>query len=165
MLNKLLSEGEVQGYVTSLAARLFAKTNDACIWVIMDAAFMFAADLLRQMKGDKTVKFLYVERGYGEPGGPHPPHIYHMSAPPIFLTKYQHVFVDVICETGKTLEKVVDLVPDQQRRDLITCVLVAKGDAYTPTLVGKRVSDKYFLTGYGMGPYRDLPYIAERREK
>jgi len=126
---------------------------------------MFAADLLRQAKGVRSVQFVYVERGYGSVEGPHDPHIYHMSHEPVFLTKYNHVFVDVVVEEGRTFRALLDLVPERQRKSTTTCALFVKGSDYTPTIYGVRVATEAFLVGYGMLPYRNLPYIAERREK
>jgi len=136
----------------------------------MDGGFMFGADLLRRAKGVKSVQFVYVQRGYGTITGPHDPHIYHLSHEPVFLTKYNHVFVDVVMETGKTFEALLDLVPDRQRKSATTCALVVKENAASqasvlPDLRGTTVPVDRFLTGYGMLPYRNLPYIAERREK
>jgi hypoxanthine phosphoribosyltransferase len=169
VLKQILSPKEIDELVTKLGQQI-TMVHDPCVWIVMDGGFMFAADLLRKAKGVRSTQLIYVDRGYGEPQGPHDPHVYHMSHEPVFLTKYNHVFVDVVMETGKTFKKLLDLVPDFQRKSVVTCALVVKETAGSqgsvlPTLRGTTVPRDRFLTGYGMAPYRNLPYIAERREK
>jgi len=164
MLKQILSAGEITNLV-SIVAEEITMIHDPCIWIVMDGGFMFGADLLRKAKGIKSVQFIYVERGYGSVTGPHDPRIYHLSHEPVFLTKYNHVFVDVVVEEGKTFRKLLDLVPERQHPDTTCCALIRRGDDFGPVLFGKQLPKGPLLTGYGMGPYRNLPYIAERREK
>jgi len=164
MLKQVLSADEIAILVADLGDKL-SRIYSPCVWIVMDGAFMFAADLLRKAKGIKSVQFVYVERGYGTIRGPHDPHVYHLSYEPVFLTKYHHVFVDVVVEEGKTFRKLLDLVPERQRSNTTCCALIRKGDDFGPVVFGKQVDKEPFLTGYGMFPYRNLPYIAERSEK
>jgi len=163
MLDRLIGEDEIAYLVEGLGSKI-TMIHDPCVWIVMDGAFMFAADLLRRAKGIRAVKFFYVDRGYGTPEGPWEPRIFHIRETPTFLTKYIHVFVDVVVEEGKTFEALLNLVPERQRPSVVTCALVMKGQ-YEPTIHGTSVEPDKFLTGYGMGPYRNLPFIAERRKK
>ena len=164
MLKQILSADEIAVLVADLGDKL-TLIHDPCVWIVMDGGFMFGADLLRKAKGIRSVQFIYVDRGYGSTTGPHDPHIFHMSHEPVFLTKYHHVFVDVIVEEGRTFRALLDLVPDRQQSNTTCCALIKKGDCFGPVLFGKQVDKEPFLTGYGMLPYRNLGYIAERREK
>lgn len=164
MLKQILSAGEITSLVSILAEEI-TMMHDPCIWIVMDGGFMFAADLLRQAKGIKSVQFVFVDRGYGSVTGPHDPHIYHVHHTPVFLTKYTHVFVDVIVEEGRTFQALLNLVPDRQKPDTFTCALIRRGEDFGPVMFGKQLSKGPLLTGYGMGPYRHLAYIAERIEK
>ena len=164
MLKQVLSPKEIAEAVSGIADSI-TMIHDPCVWIVMDAGFMFGADLLRKAKGIRSVQFIYVERGYGTVTGPHDPRIYHMSHEPVFLTKYNHVFVDVVVEEGETFGALLKLVPERQLPDTTCCALIRKGDCFGPVVFGKQVDKEPFLTGYGMLPYRNLPYIAERREK
>lgn len=164
MLDKLIDVDEIAYLVEGLGSKI-TLIHDPCIWIVMDGAFMFAADLLRASRGIRSTQFFFVDRGYGQPTGPHDPHIYHVHHEPVFLTKYSHVIVDVVVEEGRTFQALLDLVPERQRPSVTTCALVVKGTDFTPTIFGKRVDKVGHLTGYGMGPYRNLPHISVRRER
>lgn len=164
MLTQVVSAKEIEELVDGLADKI-TLMHDPCVWVVMDGGFMFAADLLRKAKGIRSVQFVFVDRGYGTVAGPHDPHIYHVHHEPVFLTKYTHVFVDVIVEEGRTFQALLDLVPDRQKPDTFTCALIRRGEDFGPVIFGKQLPKGPLLTGYGMLPYRNLPYIAERREK
>ena len=166
MLPELISEYEIGVLVSNLSVQLTVKMHDPCFWIIMDGAFVFGADLIRKMHGIRKVELIKVKRDY-ESGKPTHPRLYYpLGQKPVFLTKYTHVLIDVVAETGGTFEFIKsELVSDRERPRIVTCALIAKGTAYTPSFVGKRIEAGGFLTGYGMGPHRHLPYVAkiERR--
>lgn len=162
MLEALYLEEEIQEAVRQLASTLNVKVYHPCYWVVLNGAFMFAADLLRLCKGTGAVRFLTVNRGYSVLGKPHEPKIFYTD-PPEFLAKYTHVFVDVVAEEGETFKTLLRYIPPKQRAK--TVALVVKGDKYLPDFYGFNAPKDLFLTGYGMSPYRHLSYIATMRRQ
>ena len=138
-------------------AECVVTLHNPCLWIILNGAFMFGADLMRRCE-PAQVELLRVYRGY-DVGRPHEP--YFTVPRPTFLTKYTHVFVDVIAEEGKTLNFLKSLTSTRYRKHVYTCALIVKGTQYTPDIYGLRLHTNKFLTGYGMGPKRWLPYITE----
>jgi len=167
MLPELISSEEIEVLVGQLAKKLTLGVHNPCLWIIMDGAFMFGADIIRRVGGMRQTELIRVKRDY-ESGKPTHPRLYYpYGQKPVFLTKYTHVLIDVISETGGTFEYIKsELASDRERPRIVTCALIAKGAAYTPSFIGKRVeADSGFLTGYGMGPARHLPYIAIQERK
>jgi len=166
MIPELISQSEISAIVNRLGTKITLKAHNPCLWIILDGAFMFGADIIRQVGGMRKTELLKVKRDYesGEPT--HPKLYYPYGHKPVFLTKYTHVLIDVVAETGGTFEFIKsELVGDRERPNIITCALIVKGTAYTPTFVGKRIEAEGFLTGYGMGPYRHLPYVAKHERR
>ena len=157
----VMSELEIKECVQSLRKH-FARMSSPVIYIILDGGCVFGADLARATYPYIAgVDLIRVERGY-DTGKPHEPVL--TGKPPVFLAKHEIVFVDVISETGETFEFLKELAPESFRR-IVTIALVVKGTAYTPNLFGKRIVTKNLLCGYGMGPHRELPYIAEIKEE
>lgn len=162
MIQELYSAEDIQDVVGKLAANINLRVHNPCIWIIMRGGFVFAADLIRKLKAPLTLKFLDIERGYET--GPKPPRTWVRITDPLeFHTKFSHVFVDVICETGTTFNYIYEkLLPLRQHPSAEKVALVVKGvPTVMPTSWGFWYKGNEFLTGYGMGPYRHLPYIAE----
>lgn len=166
MLKPLLEAPEIRDITTTLAGKI-NHLDKPYLWIILSGGFVFGADLVRNLSEVKEVGFICIKRGYNSQEGPREPVVYHgYGGPHVYLPKYTHVLVDVICEEGLTFKKVISFFPLSYRDQIVTCALILKGTKFVPTLVGHPVSeDTGFLTGYGMGPQRHLPYIAERRNK
>lgn len=160
--NTVMLEHEIRGCIRSLWEPI-AALHRPILYIVLDGGFMFGANLTRETQSVIVgVDLISVNRGY-ETGKPHTPVL--IGKPPIFLAGTTPVFVDVITETGTTFEFLKELVPESFRHEVVTIALVVKGEEYTPDFFGKRIITKNLLTGYGMGPHRELPYIAEIKEE
>jgi len=141
--------------VHDIAGRIRRDIKNPCFWLIMNGAFMFGADLVRQVPQTQDVQFLHIKRGFGA-RRPHEPYL--IGENPTFLTKYTHVFVDIIAETGTTLQFALSMVPGRQRERAKTVALICK--YWEPDYSGYKTDTPDFLSGYGMGPHRQLSYIV-----
>jgi len=149
----LYSATQIHKQVVRLAHALKPIYN-LHVWILMDGGFMFGADLIRKMDLEpESIHFLSVKRNYPNPRAP-----LLVGSYPIFPIHRTHVLVDVISETGQTLEFVKEFA--STTRHLKTCVLLKRGQ-YQPDFVGFEVKSQKFLEGYGMRWKRHLPYIAE----
>jgi len=147
---------EVKNLVKKVAKTLDERTyihKRLVLLCIMNGAFMFTADLVRELTMQVDMDFIHVHRGYGigTPGRP------------TLLTAYtfkpytSYILVDVVAEKGDTFEYVKSLIP--KPAEVITCALISKGVLYTPDVFGTRINTTRHLQGYGMGPRRELPTV------
>lgn len=132
--------------------------------VLMDGAFMFAADLVRAVHlPGLELRFVRASsyRGTVSSGTV-------ALAPMPDLHGRQVVLVDDILDTGLTLAAAQRAVRDSGATQVSTCVLLDKPARRRPgglgqaDLVGFRIQD-VFVVGYGLdcdGRWRELPYVG-----
>lgn len=132
--------------------------------VVMDGAFIFAADLVRWFGSEASVSFVRAKSYDGENSGGR-----------IFISRYPNqtelegkhvVLVDDILDTGRTWTRMIAEVQRCKPATLWTCALLDKPSRREVPVVldfrGFEIPDK-FVVGYGMdynGRYRALPYIG-----
>jgi hypoxanthine-guanine phosphoribosyltransferase len=156
----LLTGRDIQQHVKNLVREVSVWAEKPLhVYVIMNGAFMFAADFLRQYPGKvANVTFHRVDRGFSY-FNPTEPEVQHTCFEDHVKARHFHLVLDVICEEGRTLEafKKKQFV---HRRNLHikTCTLICRPQ-YSPDFYGETIPKQYFLTGYGMGPYRDLQEV------
>ena len=174
-MNELYSQRRIREAVYRLAADV---RNDAKktlhVHVIMDGAFMFAADFLRAYEGKiSRTTFTQISRGYSS-GRVHPPRFVHKF--PNYFAKYNidpgytHLILDVCIEKGLTMSFMKRHLAQALSRyyggnstQVLSGVLVALGHVCPTNEIVDYVcfecTKQVFLTGYGMGPYRDFGAI------
>ncbi|MFO7310818.1 MAG: hypoxanthine phosphoribosyltransferase [Bacillota bacterium] len=162
----LLDEQTIQAKVRELAARLSEdyKGKSPVLICILKGAFMFTADLMRQMTIPARVDFMAIS-SYGNRA---------RSSGVVQILKDldssiegEHVVVvEDIIDSGLTLNYLRENLLSRRPASLRTCVLLDKPSRrevpYTPDYVGFQVPDE-FVVGYGLdyaGLYRHLPYIG-----
>lgn len=162
----LLDEQTIQAKVRELAARLSEdyKGKSPVLICILKGAFMFTADLMRQMTIPARVDFMAIS-SYGNRA---------RSSGVVQILKDldssiegEHVVVvEDMIDSGLTLNYLRENLLSRRPASLRTCVLLDKPSRrevpYTPDYVGFQVPDE-FVVGYGLdyaGLYRHLPYIG-----
>lgn len=162
----LLDEQTIQAKVRELAGRLSEdyKGKSPVLICILKGAFMFTADLMRQMTIPARVDFMAIS-SYGNRA---------RSSGVVQILKDldssiegEHVVVvEDIIDSGLTLNYLRENLLSRRPASLRTCVLLDKPSRrevpYTPDYVGFQVPDE-FVVGYGLdyaGLYRHLPYIG-----
>lgn len=165
---EVLSAEVIARRVKSLAEEIAAAHagRNLHLLVVLRGAFVFAADLARELHSDGmevTVDFCRVA-SYGdgtEPGVP-AVELYH----PETLTDRDVLIVEDIVDTGIALEALLRAVKSAAPRSLGTAALLSKPSrrrvAIQTDFTGFIVPDR-FLVGYGLdyaGRYRHLPYVG-----
>ena len=165
---EVLSADAIAARVKSLAEEIAAAHagRKLHLLVVLRGAFVFAADLVRELHAhgiEVTVDFSRVA-SYGdgtEPGTP-AVELYH----PETLTDRDVMIVEDIVDTGTALEALLQAVKSAAPRSLCTAALLSKPSrrrvAIEADFTGFIVPDR-FLVGYGLdyaGRYRHLPYIG-----
>ncbi|HLT59063.1 MAG TPA: hypoxanthine phosphoribosyltransferase [Limnochordales bacterium] len=162
----LLDEATIQAKVRSLGARLsrdYAGKFPILI-CILKGAFIFTADLMRQLTIPARVDFMAIS-SYGNRA--RTSGVVQILKDLDCSIEGEHVLVvEDIIDSGLTLSYLLDNLRSRRPASLRTVVLLDKPARrevdYTPDYVGFQVPDK-FVVGYGLdyaGLYRHLPYIG-----
>ena len=150
----LISEGEIQKRVAALAAEIrrdHGPTAAIHLVAVLKGAFIFLADLMRQMDGEVTCDFIALS-SYGSGT---------QSSGEVRLNKDldrglegRHVvIVEDIVDTGLTLSYLQDILRAREPKTLRTACLLSKPSRrkveVTVDYIGFTIEDK-FVVGYGL---------------
>ena len=131
---------------------------------MLKGSFIFLSDLVRRIDRPLQVDFL-VAASYGA-GTVSSGDVRLLYDPETTLTGRHILLVEDIVDTGRTLNRLVDLLRERRPRSLEMCALLHKHVAehlvLEPKLVGFD-APRAFLVGYGLDHaenFRHLPYIA-----
>jgi len=131
---------------------------------LLKGSFIFLSDLVRRIDRPLQVDFL-VAASYGArtvSSGD----VRLLYDPETVLTGRHILLVEDIVDTGRTLNRLVELLRDRRPRSLEMCALLHKHVAEHLVLEPKFVgfdAPRSFLVGYGLDHaenFRHLPYIA-----
>lgn len=164
-IEKLYTKQDIDHRLRELASVISADyiNRPISIIVVLNGAFLFAADLLRYLPSDTTIDFVGVSTYRGG-----------TTSRDIKVTKElstnfnnRHVIlIEDILDSGKTLSWLALKIKDHQPASFKTCVLLDKpGNRVTPyeaDYVAFTI-ENYFVVGYGMDwdeKYRGLDYIG-----
>jgi hypoxanthine phosphoribosyltransferase len=166
-LRTLISEEEIRARVADLAARIsrdYAGQGEVLLVCVLKGAFMFLADLTRQLTIPHRVDFMALS-SYGVKG---------MRQGEVRLVldlresiRDRHVLViEDIVDTGNTFSYMLDMLDARHPASLRTCTLVTKPERRQKDVrldyVGFEIPDVW-VVGYGLDykeRYRTLPYIG-----
>jgi hypoxanthine phosphoribosyltransferase len=164
----LISLEDINKRVGELAQQIdkdYQDVDQLLILGILRGAFIFIADLTRQMQTPHVVDFMAL-MSYSKTKSTGEVRILMDSRE---LIKDQHVLiVEDIIDSGSTLDHLRRTLHEREPASLRTCVLVRKTRANLKVdvpidYVGFEIPDVW-VVGYGLdydNHYRTLPYIAE----
>jgi hypoxanthine phosphoribosyltransferase len=166
----LLSSEEIGNRVKELSDQIsedMKGIDRLYIIGILKGAFIFLADLTRQLKVPHLVDFMAVS-SYGKTVDSGAVRIVMDLREPI---EGQHVLiVEDILDSGRTLSYLYHTLQGRNPASLRTCVLLRKikPDVNVPVdYLGFDIGD-FWVVGYGLDfadKYRTLPYIAELKQE
>jgi hypoxanthine phosphoribosyltransferase len=165
----LLSEADIQGRVTELAAQIsqeYAGRNPLLIGVLRGVVF-FMSDLLRAITIPVRLDFIAISRYDPQGGGKGPVRLVKDLEETI---EGQHlIFVEDVIDTGLTLSYLLRLLRARGPASIEVCTLFNKPARRLANIPlkykGFDLPDR-FVVGYGLDyreAYRHLPYVAELR--
>lgn len=167
----LITEEELQQKVKEIGLQIREDFQDESIVfiVVLKGAFVFAADLIRELKGKVTVDFV-VASSYGnqtETTGK----VRLLKDIDINITDKHVVIVEDIIDSGLTLSFLREHFKLHQPRSMKICTLLDKPERRKVDLkadyVGFVIPDQ-FIVGYGIDyaeSYRNLPFISTMKEE
>jgi hypoxanthine phosphoribosyltransferase len=164
-MNVLISADDIQGRVHALAQEIHRDHPDGVHLVcVLKGAFVFLADLSRQLPATTTLDFMAVSSyGTTTQSSGQVQVLKDLGSP---VEGRDVVIVEDIVDTGLTLTYLQDIIRARSPRHLRTACLLSKPSRRTIDVkveyVGFTIEDK-FVVGYGLDyaeQYRNLPYIA-----
>lgn len=163
----LFSQETIETRVAELAAQIsadYAEADRIFLVGVLKGAFIFLADLARQISVPHTVDFMAVS-SYGKEGAVSGAVRLLMDLREPIAGKHV-VIVEDIVDTGQTLNYLDEMLRGRSPASLRRCVFVRKrraNQAVTIDYLGFEIPDVW-VVGYGLDyadRYRTLPYIAE----
>lgn len=162
--NVLLNQDEISKKVKELGKRISKDYKDKRpVFIgVLKGAFMFLADLVRDVNIDIDFDFVVVSLYKGEKRQD------MLILEREVLTDLRDrdvLIVDEILDSGKTLSFLTEHIKGKGARSVKTCVLLKKKKDNVfikPDYFGFEIPDK-FVIGYGLDfkeKYRNLPFVA-----
>ncbi len=166
----MLSETDIKKRVKELAEEIENDlvNEEIVLIVVLKGSFVFAADLIREMKGDIKVDFISVSSysDQTETTGK----VKLIKDLDANITNRNVVVVEDIIDSGLTLHFLRDHLKMHKPKQIKICTLLDKPERRRVDLpvdyVGFVIPDE-FIVGYGIDyaqKYRNLPYIATVEE-
>lgn len=166
----MISEQKIKERVKEMAAEIERDFNNEEIFfiVVLKGSFVFAADLLREMKSNIQVDFISVSSysDQTETTGK----VKLLKDLDANITDRNVVVIEDIIDSGLTLHFLRDHLKMHKPKQVKICTLLDKPERRRIELpvdyVGFVIPDE-FIVGYGIDyaqQYRNLPYIANVEE-
>ena len=164
----IFTEDEIQARVACVADEINRnmkdKENEGIVVVgVLNGAFVFMADLIRNLKLDHQVDFVQASsyRNSMQSSG-----YVKIEKDLTCILKDKHVLiVEDIVDTGLTLTHLKKLFFDRMAKSVSICALLVKDNPNASDIVNYKCFDcpDSFIVGYGldyMQKYRNLPYLT-----
>ncbi len=162
----LFDEATIAKRVHELGAQITADYAGEPLLVVsvLKGAFMFTADLVRQIKVPVEIDFIGLASYEGTQSTGH----VRITSDLSLKIEGRHVLlIEDIVDSGKTLDFLRDMFNLRQPKSLKICTLLSKPESHemkSPVdYVGFEIT-REFVIGYGLDldqRYRELPYIAQ----
>ena len=165
----LFSQEEIEAKTAELAVQLKTEYADKkpILLGLLKGSMMFMAELMKKLDIDLQVDFLDVSSYEGT-----------VSTGDVRIVKDlgmsvrdRHVLIaEDIVDTGRTLEKVIELLRNRGAKTVEMVTLLDKPETRKAPIAAKYVGftiPKLFVVGYGLDyneKYRNLPYIGILKE-
>jgi len=161
----LLSHQQIQKRVTELAQELRRDfPDDLHVIAVLKGAFVFLADLIRQIPGQVSLDFMAVS-SYAK-GTTSSGQVRLLKDLDTSLDGRNVIIVEDIVDTGLTLTYLQDILRMRNPKTLRTACLLSKPSRRQVDVkveyIGFTIEDR-FVVGYGLDyaeQYRNLPHIA-----
>ncbi len=151
----LIKEQEIKEKVRELAKHISENfpSKDILVVGILKGAFIFTADLVRELQEYMNVKIDFIQVSSYHTGMESSGEVIFVKDMSTDIKDKNVLIVDDIIDTGRTLEALVEALKQREPKYLKTCVLLDKKERrevdYNADFVGFVIPDK-FVVGYGL---------------
>ncbi|MFM6947067.1 MAG: hypoxanthine phosphoribosyltransferase [Flavobacteriales bacterium] len=152
-----IDQAQIQTRIAALAKEIDDQftDKDPLFLAVLNGAFLFAADLIRQVSCKPEISFVKVSSYQGTQSSGRVDELIGLQT----SLKDRHVIVlEDILDTGVTMDKIFTLLESEQPASISICALLLKPDAYKgkhqPNFIGFEIPDA-FVVGYGLD-YKEL---------
>ncbi len=165
----LISEEKLSDIVKKLGVQITAdfKNSDKPLIaiIILKGSLVFASDLIRNIDLPLELEFMKVS-SYGA-GTKNSGEIkIHLDLNRENLENYDLLIIEDIVDSGRTLQRLTNLLKNRNANNVKTCTLLDKPSRrevdFVPDYSGMTIEDE-FVIGYGLDfdeKYRNLPYVG-----
>lgn len=161
----LFTEKEIQTRVESLAIEVSYRNNLECeprvMIGVLNGAFMFFTDLVRNMKVDCEIDFIQAKSYLGQVQD----RVDILKDINVDITGKDVYIVDDIFDSGNTMRKLVAHLQTRNPKSITPVTLFKRSYSQHPDLIhGFELHNEAWLVGYGLdatnGLKRNQPYIT-----
>jgi hypoxanthine phosphoribosyltransferase len=161
----LFTEKEIQTRVKSLALEVSYKNNpensSRVMIGVLNGAFMFFADLVRNMKVDCQIDFMQAKSYLGQVQD----RVDILKDVSIDLTGKDVFIVDDIYDSGNTMKRLIAHLQTKGAKSITPVTLFKRSYSYMEDLIyGFELNNEAWLVGYGLdatnGTKRNQPFIT-----
>ncbi|MDR1006861.1 MAG: hypoxanthine phosphoribosyltransferase [Bacteroidales bacterium] len=151
VFQKYIAEKTIKQVVKSLSLRFDDdyRGDDICFIAILNGAFVFATDIVRQVKIESEIHFVRISSYNGMSSQK----ITQSISLSIDCKDRNIVILEDIIETGQTIDCLMNQIRQQKPKSLEVCTLLYKPQLfkadYKVKYVGMEIEDE-FVVGYGM---------------
>jgi len=148
---KYITNEEITSIVMTLSKRINEDYHDKEIYflVVLNGAFIFAADLLKNIEGFPKISFIKISSYSGLSSSGEIKELIGLNED----IKDKHIIIiEDIVDTGNTMEGLLKMLRAKEPSSLEVCTLMFKPNAFQKEFpikyIGKEISDE-FIIGYG----------------
>lgn len=152
VFSEYITEDEIQSRITAMAEKITEdlQGRDVLFFGILNGAFLFAADIFRQIKLNAQISFIKLASYEGTgPSGK----IKELIGWNEDMTGKTVVVIEDIIDTGNTMERIIGELTLRKAIDVKICTLLFKPGAYTKDIpidyIGFEIPNN-FVVGYGL---------------
>jgi hypoxanthine phosphoribosyltransferase len=165
----LVNEEEIKEIAKTLGQRITNDYKDSekplVVIVILKGSMPFASDLIRHIDMPLEIEFMKVS-SYGAGTKTSGEIKIHLDLNREHLENYNLLIVEDIVDSGRTLQRLTQLLKNRNANCVKTCTLLDKPTRrevdFAPDYCGRTIPDE-FVVGYGLDyneKYRNLPYVG-----
>lgn len=147
-----ITEDEIQSRITALAEKINEdlKEKDVLFFGILNGAFLFSADLFRQISLHAQISFIKLASYEGTSSSGKIKELIGWNED---ITGKTVVVLEDIIDTGHTMERIIGELKLRKASEVRICTLLFKPDAYTRDIpidyIGFEIPNS-FVVGYGL---------------
>ncbi|MAR21807.1 MAG: hypoxanthine phosphoribosyltransferase [Flavobacteriales bacterium] len=159
-----ISKEEIDNIVSDLANKINVSNTEKPLFIaVLNGSFLFAADIMRKITiANAEISFIKLSSYEGMKSSGEISELIGINSN---ISNRNIILLEDIIDTGNTLEKIIEILTQEQVGSIKVATLLFKPDAYKKNLnidfIGKSIEND-FVVGYGLDYDeigRNLPHI------